>query len=157
MRWAALIAVSAVAASTLSVGVRAAVERSAVETVAEHAQEHASGDWRLSAVGGKTACTLTLTLNRDATDAGYEVRAPLACRRAFPALKSVAAWALDGKGGIVLSDAKAQMIVTFPVQNKAPYEAKAPDGHTWRLAPVKAEHRPTPDEAPFVTAPFTGW
>ena len=62
---------------------------------------------------------------------------------------------LDDKGGIVLSDARAQPIVTFPVQAKGPYEAKAPDGRTWRLEPVKPG-APTPDEAPIQTAPPIG-
>jgi hypothetical protein len=113
----------------------------------------ASGDWRLSEVGGKVACTLTLT--RQTSFAGFELKAPLACRRAFPALKTVANWALDDKGGIVLSDARAQPIVTFPVQAKGPYEAKAPDGRTWRLEPVKSS-APTPDEGPIQTAPPIG-
>ena len=112
-----------------------------------------AGDWRLSEVGGKVACTLTLT--RQTSFAGFELKAPLACRRAFPALKTVANWALDDKGGIVLSDARAQTIVTFPVQSKGPYEAKAPDGRTWRLEPVKPG-APTPDEGPIQTAPPIG-
>ncbi|MEJ0064738.1 MAG: AprI/Inh family metalloprotease inhibitor [Caulobacteraceae bacterium] len=62
------------------------------------AATRASGDWRLSEVGGKVACTLTLT--RQTSFAGFELKAPLACRRAFPALKTVANWALDDKGGI---------------------------------------------------------
>jgi hypothetical protein len=101
-----------------------------------------AGDWRLSEVGGKVACTLTLT--REVSFAGYALKAPLACRRAFPALKSVAAWALDDKGGIVLTDANAQTIVTFPAATQAggSYEAKSPDGGTWRLEPLKTD--PTP-------------
>ena len=122
----------------------AAVDAAAVRT---------AGDWRLSEVGGKVACTLTLT--RQTSFAGFELKAPLACRRAFPALKTVANWALDDKGGIVLSDARAQTIVTFPVQSKGPYEAKAPDGRTWRLEPVRAA-APSTDEAPMQTAPPIG-
>jgi hypothetical protein len=112
-----------------------------------------AGDWRLSEVGGKVACTLTLT--RQSSFAGFELKAPLACRLAFPPLKTVAAWALDEKGGIVLSDARAQPIVTFPMQSKGPYEAKAPDGRTWRLEPIKPSP-PTPDEGPIQTAPPIG-
>ena len=119
----------------------------------EPAASRAAGDWRLSEVGGKIACTLTLT--RQTSSAGFELRAPLACRRAFPALKTVANWALDDKGGIVLSDGRAQPIVTFPSQSKGPYEAKAPDGRTWRLEPVKPS-APTPDESPIQTAPLIG-
>ena len=113
----------------------------------------AVGDWRLSEVGGKIACTLTFT--RQTSFAGFELKAPLACRRAFPALKAVAAWALDDKGGIVISDARAQPIVTFPVQPKGLYEAKAPDGRTWRLEPVKPGEA-SPDQAPIATAPPVG-
>jgi hypothetical protein len=110
----------------------------------------ASGDWRLSEVGGRVACTLTFT--RQTSLAGsFELRAPLACRRAFPPLKAVAAWALDDKGAIVLTDANAQTIVTFAPPAKGPYETKAPDGRTWRLEPIH-----TDSEAPMVTAPPYG-
>jgi hypothetical protein len=117
------------------------------------AASRAAGDWRLSEVGGKIACTLTLT--RQTSSAGFELKAPMACRRAFPALRTVANWALDDKGGIVLSDGRAQPIVTFPTQSKGPYEAKAPDGRTWRLEPVKPSP-PSPDDAPIKTAPSIG-
>ena len=149
MRLAALIAVAALAAGAASASVDAAALR-------------ASGDWRLSEVGGKIACTLTLTsqvltpqvLTSQASSAGFELKAPLACRRAFPPLRAVASWSLDDKGGIVLADARAQPIVTFPAQakeapGKGPFEAKAPDGHTWRLELVKPG---APDE-PIKTAP----
>ncbi|HZZ90196.1 MAG TPA: AprI/Inh family metalloprotease inhibitor [Caulobacteraceae bacterium] len=124
----------------------------AVATV-EPAAARAAGDWRLSEVGGKIACTLTFT--RQSSYAGFELKAPLACRRAFPPLASVAAWAFDDKGGIVLSDARAQPIVTFPVQGAGPYEAKAPDGRMWRLEPVRSPP-PSPEEAPIKTAPPIG-
>ena len=94
------------------------------------------GDWRLSEVGGRIACTLTLT--RQSGVGGYEIKAPLACRRAFPPLRGVAAWALDDKGGIVLSDAAQRPIIVFPEMAGGPYEAKAPDGRTWRLEPLRA-------------------
>jgi hypothetical protein len=115
---------------------------------ADPASLRAAGDWRLSEVGGRIACTLTFT--RQTGVAGFEVKAPLACRRAFPALKSVAAWTLDDKGGIVLSDAHAQPIVTFPAQSRGPYETRSPDGRTWRLEPVKADTAvpPPPPTAP---------
>jgi hypothetical protein len=102
--------------------------------------EIAAGDWRLSVVGGRIACTLTLT--RETGVGGYEVKAPLACREAFPPLKAVAAWALNDKGAIVLSDAQAHPIIVFPAAEGAPFEAKAPDGSTWRLDPV-VEPRPS--------------
>ena len=142
MRLAALIAVAVFAAGAASATVDAAALRE-------------SGDWRLSEVGGKIACTLTLT--SQASFAGFELKAPLACRRAFPPLREVAAWSLNDKGDIVLADAKAQPIVTFPAQakeaqGKGPFETKAPDGHTWRLELVKAA---APDE-PVKTAPPGG-
>ena len=96
-----------------------------------------AGDWRLSAIGGRIACTLTLTTQ--AGVGGYEVKAPLACRRAFPALRAVASWALDEKGGIVLTDDHAQTIVTFPAQAGGPYETRSPDGRTWRLEPLRSD------------------
>jgi hypothetical protein len=144
MRLAALVAVAQMSAGLALAGdAHAAIEPAAFR---------ASGDWRLSEVGGKIACTLTLT--RQTSFAGFELKAPLACRRAFPPLKTVAGWMLDGKGGIVLADANAQPIVTFPAQAKGPYEAKAPDGRTWRLEPVKVDHAGSdPDEAPIATAP----
>lgn len=113
----------------------------------------AAGDWRLSEVGGKIACTLTFT--REASFAGYALKAPLACRRAFPALRGVAAWALDDKGGIVLTDARALPIVTFPAQAGQPFQAKAPDGRTWRLEPVRPEAAPTGPPTPTVEKPVT--
>jgi len=132
-----------VALATLAFEARAAVEAGALR---------ASGDWRLTEAGGRVACTLTFT--RQTSFAGYEVKAPLACRRAFPPLKLVAAWAMDDKGQIVLSDANAQPIVTFPAQAKGPYEAKAPDGRTWRLEPLKGERdAPGASEQPMPTAP----
>jgi len=144
MRLAAVIAVA-----QMSAGLAIA---SAAHASAEPAAWRDSGDWLLSEVGGKVACTLTLT--RHASFGGFELKAPLACRRAFPPLRTVAAWMLDDRGGIVLADARAQRIVTFPVQAKGPYEAKAPDGRTWRLEPVKPERAGSePDEAPIETAP----
>ena len=111
-----------------------------------------AGDWRLSEVGGKIGCTLTLTRNTGV--AGFELKAPLACRRAFPPLKAVAAWTLDDKGGLVLSDTNAQPIVTFPNEARGHYEAKAPDGRVWRLDPLKAAPAvPGGEESPIITAP----
>jgi hypothetical protein len=127
----------------------------AADAAIEPAAFRASSDWRLSEVGGKVACTLTFT--REISTVGFELKAPLACRRAFPPLRTVASWTLDERGGIVLADANAQPIVTFPAQNKGPYEAKAPDGHTWRLESVKSEHAPADaNEIPIVTAPPGG-
>jgi hypothetical protein len=142
MRLAALISLAVLAASV-------------AHASAESAALRESGDWRLSEVGGKIACTLTLT--SQSSFAGFELKAPLACRRAFPPLRAVAAWSLDDRGDLVLADAKAQPIVTFPAQAKeaqakGPYETKAPDGHTWRLELVKSAG---PDD-PIKTAPPGG-
>jgi hypothetical protein len=117
--------------------------------VSDPATAHGAGDWRLSEVGGKVACTLTFT--RQSSAAGFELKAPLACRRAFPPLKTVAAWTLDDKGAIVLSDVNAQPIVTFAPPGHGPYEARAPDGRTWRLEPIRSD-----TTAPITTAPPYG-
>jgi hypothetical protein len=114
---------------------------SAARAAAEPQMLRPAGDWRLSEVGGRVACTLTFT--RQSSSAGYEVKAPLACRLAFPALKSVAGWALDDKGALVLSDAQAKPIIIFPAQLSAPFEARAPDGRTWRLEPLGEEAAPS--------------
>jgi hypothetical protein len=89
------------------------------------------GPWRLSEVGGKIGCTLTLT-GAPAT-AGWEVKAPLACRGAFPPLKEVTAWTLDAEGALALTDSEGRRIVAFATGASGPLEAKAPDGKTWRL------------------------
>jgi hypothetical protein len=117
----------------------------AFATAQPAALDAAAGDWRLSEVGGKVACTLTLTRQTSLT--GYEVKAPMACRRAFPPLKTVAAWAPDDKGGIVLSDAQAKTIIAFPAQPgqaAGALEARAPDGKTWRLESLRAAAVVTP-------------
>jgi len=133
----------ALALAILSIG--GAASAAALEPSAQRV-----GDWRLSEVGGKVACTLTLT--HEASFAGYALKAPLACRRAFPALRAVAAWALDDKGGIVLTDDHDQAIVTFPAASPTDgaYETKSPDGRTWRLEPVKPDAPGTgPTAKPF--------
>ena len=91
--------------------------------------------WRLSEVGGHVACTLTLTARQD--PGGFEVMAPLACRRAFPPLKDVSAWSFDALGGIDLFDAARKKIIAFPKSEGGPFEVKAPDGKTWRLEPAR--------------------
>jgi hypothetical protein len=106
---------------------------------AAHAQvERASvrgavGQWRLSEVGGKVACTLGLT--NEASIGGLEVRAPLACRGAFPALKTVSTWSFDADGAMVFSDPTRRRIVTFHAHGRG-YDAAAPGGKTWRLDPA---------------------
>ncbi len=114
-----------------------ALAGSAGADVTATALHEAVGDWRLSEVGGKVACTLSLT--GQVAPEGFEVRAPLACRRAFPPLKDLADWAMDDKGAIVLTNAQHQKIIVFPEVSGGSYEAKAPDGHTWRLEPLRGQ------------------
>jgi hypothetical protein len=94
------------------------------------------GQWRLSDVGGKIACTLTLT--SEPSVAGYAMRVPLACRRGFPPLKDISAWNVDAQGAIVFADPTKKHLVVFAPQAGAPYEAKAPENKTWRLEPNRA-------------------
>ena len=101
MRLAALIAVAAFAASAASASVDAAALRT-------------SGDWRLSEVGGKIACTLTLTSPDQLR--GFRAEGAARLPPGIPAAEDGGHLGLDDKGGIVLADAKAQPIVTFPVQ-----------------------------------------
>ncbi len=91
----------------------------------------AVGLWRLSEVGGKIGCTLTLT--GAPAPSGWEVKAPLACRGAFPPLKEVTAWMVDADGALALTDSEGRRIVAFPNNPSGSAEAKAPDGKTWRL------------------------
>lgn len=91
----------------------------------------AVGLWRLSEVGGKIGCTLTLT--GAPAPSGWEVKAPLACRGAFPPLKEVTAWMVDADGALALTDSVGRRIVAFPNTAGPSAEAKAPDGKTWRL------------------------
>jgi hypothetical protein len=113
---------------------------SAVALAAAAPSAPTAGDWRLSEVGGKVACTLSLT--HETSPGGFEVHTPLACRLAFPPLQTVAAWAVDDKGGIVLNDAQAKPIIAFPQGADGSFEAKAPDGRTWRLDPEAAVQTP---------------
>jgi len=87
-------------------------------------------------VGGRVACTLTFT--RQTSHGGFEVKAPLACRRAFPPLQGVVAWTQDDKGALTLTDAQAKPVIVFPGETNGALEAKAPDGRTWRLEPLPA-------------------
>ncbi len=89
------------------------------------------GPWRLSEVGGKVACTLSLT--GAPAPSGWEVKAPLACRGAFPPLREVSSWSMDADGALALTDNEGRRIVAFPAAASGPMEAKAPDGKTWRL------------------------
>ena len=104
----------------------------------------AVGQWRLTEAAGKVACTLTLT--GAATAGGWEVRAPLACRGAFPPLREVAAWTFSPQNELVLSDTQARRIVAFPQPIAGAYETKAPDGKTWRLEPSGLHRLLTPRE-----------
>lgn len=104
----------------------------------------AVGDWRLSDVSGKLACTLTLSGERGRS--GFVVRAPLACRRGFPLLKDLAAWSLDPQGAIVFSDPAQRRIAVFSPQPGAPFEAKITEGKVWRLEPSRATRLQSPRE-----------
>lgn len=112
--------------------------------VEHHPSHGAVGLWRLSETGGKVACTLTLTGQPMAE--AWEVRFPLACRRAFPPLRDLATWAFDPQGGIVFADTKRQRIVTFPGPEGGPYEGKAPDGKAWRLELAEASGAEAPPD-----------
>ncbi len=92
------------------------------------------GAWRLSEVGGKVSCTLNLTAQPGI--GGLEVRVPIACRRAFPALKEVSTWSFDADGTIVLSDPLQRRILAFRAGPLRSYEARAPDGKVWRIEPA---------------------
>ncbi|HEY5107471.1 MAG TPA: AprI/Inh family metalloprotease inhibitor [Caulobacteraceae bacterium] len=92
------------------------------------------GAWRLSEVGGKVSCTLNLTAQPGI--GGLEVRVPIACRRAFPALKEVSTWSFDADGTIVLSDPSQRRILAFRAGPARIYDASAPDGKIWRLEPA---------------------
>ncbi|HWA60755.1 MAG TPA: AprI/Inh family metalloprotease inhibitor, partial [Caulobacteraceae bacterium] len=94
----------------------------------------AVGQWRLTQVGGKVTCTLTLT--GGAAVGGWEMRAPLACRGAFPPLRDVVAWSFDPQGQLQLSDAAGKRVVALAPAAAGAYETKAPDGKTWRLEPL---------------------
>ena len=120
------------AALGLAGEVRAVSDSTAPGTVA--------GDWRLSEVGGRVTCTLTFT--HQSSHGGFELKAPLACRRAFPPLEGVVAWTQDDKGGLILSDAQAKPVIVFPEEAGGSYEAKAPDGRTWRLEPLPQGRTP---------------
>jgi hypothetical protein len=95
----------------------------------------ALGQWRLTDVGGKIACTLVLT--SDASPGGRSVKAPFACRRAFPPLKDLSAWTLDPQSGLVFSTAEGARIVVFAPASGGTYEAKTSDGKSLRLEPSR--------------------
>ena len=91
----------------------------------------AIGHWRLSAVGGKVGCTISLTdLERLG---GRDLRAPAACQRAFPTLRAFSLWNLDGRGVLRFSDNLQRHFVEFSGPIGGPYAATAPDGRRWRL------------------------
>ena len=90
-----------------------------------------AGAWRLSAIGGKVGCTLSLT---DATAiGGFEVKVPPACRLAFPPIKDLTAWSVDEKGQIVFSDPVRRRIVSFQPRTEGVWEGQGQDGAAWRL------------------------
>jgi hypothetical protein len=89
------------------------------------------GAWRLSEVGGRVGCTLTLTDRQGA--GGRDLEAPAACHRAFPPLKALTVWNLDARGEPVFSDTAKRQTVPFAGRLGGPYAATAPDGKAWRL------------------------
>jgi hypothetical protein len=122
----------------------AAVAAGAPHADSDSQTRAAVGQWRLTEAVGKVACTLTLT--GAATAGGWEVKAPLPCRGAFPPLREVAAWTFNAQNALVLSDTQARPIVAFPQPVAGAYEAKAPDGKTWRLEPSGLHRLLTPRE-----------
>jgi len=92
------------------------------------------GAWRLSEVGGKVGCRLNLTAQPGI--GGLEVKVPIACRRAFPALKAVSTWSFDADGAIVLSDPSQHRVLVFKAGPSHAYDAFAPGGKIWRLEPA---------------------
>jgi len=93
------------------------------------------GQWRLSEIGGKVGCTVSLS---DAP-AGQSnlLQVPGACARAFPPLKDLNAWEVNGSGDISFSGGPDHQSVVFKGPAGGPYEARAPDGSAWRLEPAK--------------------
>jgi hypothetical protein len=102
----------------------------------------AAGPWRLTQAGGKVGCTVILTDH--AAAAGEDVKFPAVCRRAFPALKDLASWSLDGQGAILLGDAKGQKIAVLAGAAGGRYEARLADGMILRLEPSPAAASPAP-------------
>ena len=91
----------------------------------------AIGHWRLSAVGGKVGCTISLTDHERL--GGRDLRTPAACQRAFPSLRDFSLWNLDGHGVLRFSDSLQRHFVEFSGPIGGPYAATAPDGRRWRL------------------------
>jgi len=106
----------------------------------------AVGPWRLSEVGGKVGCTVNLS--DQANGGGHALRAPSACRLAFPPLKNLSVWSLDARGALVFSDPGRQHILTFNGPSGGPFQAIAADGKGWRLEPA-------PHPVPAASAPPT--
>ncbi len=92
------------------------------------------GQWRLSEIGGKVGCTLTLTENAGA--GGRVLQAPPACHLAFPPLEHLSVWSVDPKGAPVFADAEHVRVVTFAGPPGGPFTATASDGKGWRLEPA---------------------
>ncbi len=102
------------------------------------------GSWRLSVVGGRVGCTLNLSDREGAS--GRDLETPAACQRAFPPLKALTVWTLDGHGALVFSDIARHSVVAFTGPTGGPYEATSPDGKAWRL--VVAAPKPAADTTP---------
>ena len=91
-----------------------------------------TGPWRLSAIGGKVGCTLSLTDRERA--GGHDLQTPEVCQRAFPLLKGLSVWTVDSRGALLFSDPSRNYVVSFLGPLGGPYAATAPDGRLWRLA-----------------------
>jgi len=110
--------------------------------VAAAAPVGVAGPWRLSEVGGKVGCTLSLT--EAPAIGGYEVKAPAACRLAFPPIKGVSTWSVDGAGSLVLSDPERRRIVLLQARSASLWEGPGPDGGDWRLERAPAARADSP-------------
>jgi len=109
---------------------------------APQAPRVAAGPWRLTQVGGKVGCTVNLTDHT--APGGQDVKFPSVCRRAFPALKDLAAWSVDPQGSLVFANARGQRIVALAGSPGGSYEAKTADGTVLHLESAPSAPSPTP-------------
>jgi hypothetical protein len=109
------------------------------------------GQWRLSEVGGKIGCTVTLT--DQASPGGLALQTPLACRHAFPPLRDVSVWNLDARGAPIFSDLRRRRVVAFNGPIGGPFLATASDGKAWRLEPAPGHSATVPPAPPAPPAP----
>lgn len=111
----------------------AAIVAAAIATQATASAAHTpAGPWRLSAIGGKVGCTLSLTDHE--RSGGHDLQTPQVCERAFPPLRGLSVWTVDSRGALLFSDPARSYVVSFLGPLGGPYAATAPDGRLWRLA-----------------------